>query len=69
MIEEKLNNLSQHVFSACRMFTEEWEPNEPIIVFADNLEDAKKMAREYFQGACVNVGSLSPTECEGIFRI
>ena len=62
--------IAKHIFKACRTYAFEYEP---IIIFADTLEEAKEKAKKYFKTAVaepfITVKELIPTEDNTIFEV
>ena len=62
--------IAKHIFRACRTYAFEYEP---IIIFADSLEEAKEKAKKYFNTAVtepfITVSELIPTEDDTIFEV
>lgn len=62
--------IAKHIFKACRTYAFEYEP---IIIFADTLEEAKEKAKKYFKTTVaepfITVKELIPTEDNTIFEV
>ena len=58
--------IGKHLFAAYRRYSEDFNP---IIILADNLEDAKKQAKEYFDTRFFIVAPLKQSHIGQVYEI
>ena len=69
MIENRSDayrTIGKHLFAAYRRYSEDFNP---VIILADNLEDAKKRAKEYFDTCSLMVAPLRQSHIGQVYKI
>ena len=69
MIENRSDayrTIGKHLFAAYRRYSEDFNP---VIILADNLEDAKKRAKEYFDTCFFAVAPLRQSHIGQVYEI